>query len=231
MVLGTIRSNTALSSEFSLHANGPRDNSVEHCILIRILLTRKWSQGQFGRVLHSHPSSPYTQMVPGTIRSSPAFSSEFSLHANGPRDNSVEHCILIRVLLTRKWSQGQFGRALHSHPSSPYTQMAPGTIQSSTSFSSEFSLHANGPRDNSVESLHSIWVILTQGEEIVRRVERKQSQALQYVIPNQINSRSREQPPLDLACLYRVIRVSHNWYKVMSYWTRWSRLPNLLPHL
>src|SRR2546430_963852 len=80
MVLGTIRSSTAFSCEFSLHANGPRDNSVEHFssefslhanrhrknsvehfILIRVLLTRRWPQGQFGRVASFHLSYPYTR--------------------------------------------------------------------------------------------------------------------------------------------------------------------------
>src|SRR5271156_1355539 len=74
MALGSIRSSTSFSSEFSrgqlaphshpsssLHANDPRDNSVEHSILIRVLLTRKWPQGQFGRVASFNLSYPYTR--------------------------------------------------------------------------------------------------------------------------------------------------------------------------
>jgi hypothetical protein len=71
---------TATAIEFSLRANGLRDNSVEHFILIRVLPRDKWPQGQFGRALYSYPSSPHTQMALGTIRSSRFIPSELSLH-------------------------------------------------------------------------------------------------------------------------------------------------------
>jgi hypothetical protein len=159
-----------ISSEFFPLTKWPRDYSVEHFIpsefspgTIRSSISSRPSSshgqnvpGTIRSSTLSRPSSPHGQMVPGIIRSSTSSRPSFLLHANGPRDNSVEHCILIRVLFTRKWSQRQFGRAFHSYLSSSYTQMALGIIQSSISFSSEFFLHVNDPRDNSVESLHFI---------------------------------------------------------------------------
>jgi hypothetical protein len=180
----------------------PTDCSVEHSILIRVLLTRKWSprtirsstsfssefslrangpHGLFGRALHSHPSSPYAQVVPTDysvehfilirVLHSPyaqVVPTDYSvkhfilirvLHAQVvPTDYSVEHFILIRVLLTRKWSP----RTIRSSTSfsSEFSilltrKWSPRTIWSSTSFSSEFSLRASGPHGLFGQALHS----------------------------------------------------------------------------
>jgi hypothetical protein len=140
----TVRSSTSSSSEFSLHVNGPygllgralhphpsspytqvvpTDYSVEHFILIRVLLTRKWSprtirsstsfssefslrasgpHGLFGRALHSHPSSPFSLRASGPHG---LFGQALHSHPSSPRASGPH---------------GLFGRALHSHPSSPY---------------------------------------------------------------------------------------------------------------
>jgi hypothetical protein len=73
--------------------------------------------------------------------------------------------------------QGGVGPSVRIIRVSPQGQMAPG---SSTLFLSEFSSHANGPRDNSAESLHSIGVILTQVEERKKVSDSSFVQSLYY---------------------------------------------------
>jgi len=98
--------------QFSLHADGPRDNSVEHIIL---MLWRGHGTGTslalgttFSRLSTTQPFFSILGIFVRIAESNPFsrcrnISSEFSLHANGPRDNSVEHFILTRVLLTCRW--------------------------------------------------------------------------------------------------------------------------------
>jgi hypothetical protein len=73
-------------------------------------------------------SSGYLKAAPNHNQASPQ---QMDFKGGGPiAQTDSLRSYYDRVLLARKWPQGQFGRALYSYPSSPHTQMALGTTHS-----------------------------------------------------------------------------------------------------